>query len=41
MYVTENQRPHIHTQVEVVVLGVANADEENQGVHDSCKSEAS
>lgn len=41
MTVTENQRLHIRTQVEVVVLGVANADEEKQGVHDSYKSEES
>lgn len=41
MNVTDNRQLQIRTQVEVVVLGVANADEEKQGVHDSYKSETS
>jgi hypothetical protein len=41
MNVTKHEEPHIRTQVEVVVLGVTNADEEEEGVNDSYKSEAS
>jgi hypothetical protein len=41
MHIAEFKGLHVRTQVEVVVLGVTNADEEKQGVHDSYKFEAS